>query len=65
MNKEELMQKVAELEFTNDQLISELKYLDALMRSIGFTDGLATVKATAHELIERDYREDDNYRDVA
>ena len=65
MEKEELMQRVAELEFTNDQLISELKYLDGLMRTIGFTDGLATVKATAQELIHREELENDSERDAA
>ena len=54
MNKEELQKKLAQLEFTNDQLMSELRYLDGLMRSIGFSDGLATVKATAREILERE-----------
>lgn len=54
MKQEELVKRLAELEFANDQLVSELGYLDALMRSIGFSDGLATVKATARELLERD-----------
>ncbi len=56
--EEELLKKLAELEFANDQLVSELGYLDSLMRSIGFTDGLATVKATARELLERDDTDD-------
>ncbi len=41
---EKLKQKISELEFANDQLASELIYLDGLMRAIGFTDGLATEK---------------------
>ncbi|MDP1834487.1 MAG: hypothetical protein Q8K75_01030 [Chlamydiales bacterium] len=54
MSNEELLKKLAELEFANDQLVSEIGYLDSLMRSIGFSEGLATVKATARELLERD-----------
>ncbi len=60
MNKEELQKKLAELEFTNDQLMSELRYLDGLMRSIGFSDGLATVKATAREILEREGEEEED-----
>ncbi len=59
MDNEDLLKKLAELEFTNDQLVSELGYLDQLMRSIGFSEGLATVKATAHELMEREGSYDD------
>lgn len=50
MTKTELERKVAGLESINDQLLSELSYVDQLMRDIGFTNGLATIKATAEEL---------------
>ena len=53
MEHEKLVKRLAELESINDQLMSELEYLDSLMRSVGFTNGLATVKATAMELFER------------
>jgi len=53
MEQERLIKRLAELESINDQLLSELEYLDSLMRSVGFTNGLATVKATALELYER------------
>lgn len=53
MEHEKLIKRLAELESINDQLMSELEYLDTLMRSVGFTNGLATVKATALELFER------------
>lgn len=43
----ELNQEIARLESVNDQLLTELKYVDQLMRQVGFTEGLATVKATA------------------
>lgn len=57
MNREELEQKMAQLETSNDQLVAELAYLDELMRKVGFSEGLATVKATAHELsrIDEDF----------
>jgi hypothetical protein len=59
-NKDQLMRKLAKLETMNDQLITELAYVDHLMRSVGFANGLETVKATALELIER---EQDDYDD--
>ena len=55
--KEELLNKMSKLESLNDQLLAELSYVDQLMRSVGFTDGLATIKATAIELIEREHNE--------
>lgn len=50
MNKEELMKKIAQLESINDQMLSELGYVDYLMKQVGFSNGLATVKASAREL---------------
>ncbi len=64
-NIEKLKQRISELEFANDQLASELVYLDGLMRAIGFTDGLATVKATARELYEQSCEAGGNEGDVA
>ena len=52
MDQQVLLKRLAELESVNDQLLTELEYLDQLMRSVGFTDGLATVKATAQALYE-------------
>jgi hypothetical protein len=51
-NKVELEKKLAYLEFINDQLLSELGYVDFLMRQVGFTDGLESLKSTAKELFE-------------
>lgn len=45
--EKELNQEIARLESVNDQLFAELKYVDQLMRQVGFVEGLATVKATA------------------
>ena len=40
----------------NDQLLSEIRYLDELMREIGFDEGLKTLKVAAHEILEQDRR---------
>ena len=54
MTKVQLLKKIAYLESLNDQLITEVTYVDHLMRRIGFSNGLTTVKATAQEIVERD-----------
>lgn len=51
MNREELLQGIARLEFINDQLTAEIDDIDQLMRAIGFSGGLQAVKQTAQELI--------------
>ncbi|MBS0652112.1 MAG: hypothetical protein JSR39_01150 [Verrucomicrobia bacterium] len=58
MNKEELLKRISELESINDQLIAEIRYLDELLREVGFEDGLKTLKFAAKELIEEDRREE-------
>lgn len=63
MNKADLEKRVAQLEFANDQLIAELRYLDQLMRQVGFTDGLQSLKATAMELYEAE--NEDDFREAA
>jgi hypothetical protein len=52
--KKSLKQKVAFLEFANDQLMSEIHYVDDLLRLIGFPEGLSTVKLAAKEVLEKD-----------
>ncbi|HSX13943.1 MAG TPA: hypothetical protein VLE96_05945 [Chlamydiales bacterium] len=54
MNHPELLKKVAKLESMNDQLISELNYLESLTRSLGFAEGLKTLKEAALEMINSD-----------
>ena len=56
MTKAQLLKKVAYLESINDQLSTEVVYVDELMRLIGFSNGLVTVKATAAEIISKGYR---------
>lgn len=52
--KKELLRRMAALESMNDQLLAELAYLDRLMRQIGFSDGLKSVKETALEIMHND-----------
>lgn len=53
-------QKIAYLEFVNDQLISEIHYVDQLLRIIGFPEGLATIKNAAKEVIQEEGLSDEN-----
>lgn len=59
MTKAQLLRKIAVLESVNDQLLTEVNYVDDLMRMIGFSDGLRTVKATAQEIVENGLDEED------
>lgn len=54
MNKQDLLKKISELESLNDQLLSELRYLDDLMKEIGFEEGLKTFKSAAKDLLDQD-----------
>lgn len=54
MELRELEKKLAYLEFVNDQLMSEIRYVDELLRLVGFTNGLETVKAAAREMVEEE-----------
>jgi hypothetical protein len=51
MDKEKLIKKIAKLETINDQLLSELEYLDKLAKKIGFINGLKTLKSAAKDLL--------------
>ena len=59
MTKKQLLHKIAVLESVNDQLSTEVAYVDQLMKMIGFAEGIQTVKATAQEIIEKGYDLDD------
>lgn len=54
MEHKALEKKIAYLEFVNDQLSSELEYVDRLLKLIGFSDGLNTIKSAAQEVIEEE-----------
>ncbi len=58
MTKEQMLKRISELESMNDQLLSEIRYLDELLREVGFEDGLKTLKFAAKELIEEDRLEE-------
>lgn len=49
-----MLKRISELESLNDQLLAELRYLDGLLREVGFEDGLITLKFAAKELLEQD-----------
>lgn len=52
--KPEASKKIAKLETINDQLAAEISYLDQLARSLGFAEGLKTLKSAALEMLESD-----------
>lgn len=54
MSKEQLLKKISELESINDQLSTEIRYLDTLLKKLGFEKGLTTLKSAAKELLEQD-----------
>jgi hypothetical protein len=57
MKKIDLQKEIARLESMNDYLQTEVDYVDHLMRLVGFSGGLETVKLTARELFETERRE--------
>jgi hypothetical protein len=59
-NKDPLLERIAQLEFQVDQLTAELEYVDQLLRSVGFTEGLTSVKAAAQELSEQDHKPEED-----
>lgn len=54
MTHEQMLKRISELESINDQLLSEIRYLDQMLREVGFEEGLKTLKYAAKELIEQD-----------
>lgn len=51
-SKEQLIKRMAYLEFVEDQLSSELIYLDRLLRNVGFPRGLLSVKEVARDILQ-------------
>lgn len=60
MTKKELEKKIAYLEFINDQISTELKYVDKLLKLIGFPEGLETLKSASQELIQEIQEEEES-----
>lgn len=58
MKSPELSKKVAKLETINDQLSAEISYLDQLARSLGFAEGLKTLKSAALEMLNSDQKKE-------
>lgn len=54
MKQKDLLKKLAKLETVNDQLAAEIHFLEKLTRSLGFAEGLKTLKAAATEMLEID-----------
>jgi len=63
MNKTQLQQRIARLEFVHDQLETELTYVDELLKSVGFPRGLASAKEVALELLEESNHPAENEKD--
>lgn len=59
MTKTQLLRQIAKLESINDQLQTEVEQVDQLMRLLGFSDGLASVKRSAREIIDNGLLEDE------
>lgn len=57
LSKGQLLKKLAYLESVNDQLYTEVSYIDHLMQSVGFNEGLKTVKQAAEDIINNGYKE--------
>ena len=60
---EKLKERIAQLEFQNDQLTAELEYVDELLCSVGFTDGLSSVKVAAQELFDYEKTQDRRFEE--
>jgi hypothetical protein len=54
MNKQDLLKRISELESLNDQLLSEIRFLDDLLKELGFEEGLKTLKIAAREMLDQD-----------
>lgn len=57
-SEQQLKRRISELESINDQLTAELRYLNQLLKEVGFEEGLITLKAAAIELLQQDIDED-------
>lgn len=57
MHTKELLAKIGRLEFINDQVVAELRQVDTLLRSIGFAEGLKSLKGAAQEIFEQERKD--------
>ncbi len=56
MKQSDLLKKIAKLETVNDQLASEIQFLEHLTRALGFIEGLKTLKEAALDMLETDHK---------
>jgi len=60
MNQKQLKAEIARLESINDQIETEISYIDNLLRLSGFSRGIESLREVAIEMIEHpDYEEDE------
>jgi hypothetical protein len=66
MQIKQMLDRIAHLEFVNDQIAAELHEVDVLLRQIGFSDGLKSMKAAAREIYHQENSNsyDDNDEDL-
>lgn len=57
MTETEILKRIAELEFIHDQLSAELIYLDRLLRSVGFPEGLRSAREVALDILNGEQEE--------
>lgn len=55
MTELEIQKKIAQLEFVNDQLDSELQEIDRLLRMTGFPNGISSAKEVALQLMDEGF----------
>ena len=52
LNKDDLVRVISKQESKIDLLETELTYLNGLLVNVGFPEGIATLKASAEELLQ-------------
>ena len=64
MDDEKTIKKIAQLESLNDQLQAEFNNLDAILKKLGFEQGIITLKQAAQEMLQNK-KEDNNKNDTS
>ncbi|MBS4168622.1 hypothetical protein [Parachlamydia sp. AcF125] len=62
--KEELLKKLAYLEFVNDQLTTEVCDLDELLRKVGFPKGVESAKWIGGEMLGQNPNDETQEKEV-
>jgi hypothetical protein len=52
MEHDDLLRRISELESLNDQFSTELRYLDELLKKVGFSEGIKSLKSALEELVK-------------